>query len=54
MTHAIEQLLEKETKRVEKEFCVKVAGKMLKRGYPVEEIMYYTDLTHEEVEKLKL
>jgi predicted transposase/invertase (TIGR01784 family) len=57
MTHAIDRLLEERGKEAEKQGennrAVLTARKMLKKGKPIDEIIEFTDLTREEVEKLK-
>jgi hypothetical protein len=57
MTHAIDRLIEKEKRLSEEQGennrAVLTARKMLKNGKPIEEIVEYTDLSREKIEKLK-
>ena len=54
MTHAIDRLLEKVEKEAEDNRAMLIARKMLKKGKPIEEIIEFTDLTREEIERLRV
>jgi predicted transposase/invertase (TIGR01784 family) len=54
MTHAIDRLIEQEAEKKSGDSrAILIARKMLKRGRPIDEIVEDTDLTREEIEKLK-
>jgi hypothetical protein len=53
MTRAIERLLERERQQAGDNRAILIARRMLKKGKPIEEIIAFTDLTREEIEKLK-
>jgi hypothetical protein len=53
MSYAMGRAMEKEREQAGDNRAVLIARKMLKSGKPIEEIIEFTDLTREEVERLK-
>jgi hypothetical protein len=52
MSYAMGRAMEKERQLIEDNRSILIARKMLKKDKPVEEIIEFTDLTREEIEKL--